>query len=61
MKILSNYTQYEYIIQIYIPEDINKNAPVYYILDGLSYFSYAKETIRLQSLNHLKTKVEKAS
>lgn len=60
MKILSTYTQYEYSIEIYIPENIIENAPVYYILDGLSYYHYAKETIRLQSLNTLKTKIETA-
>lgn len=60
MRILSTHTQYEYAIEIYIPKNINENSPVYFILDGLSYFQYAKETIRLQSLNTGKTKVENA-
>lgn len=60
MKIQSAYTQYEYDIEIYVPENINENCPVYYILDGLSYYQLAKETVRLQSLNSIKTKVEKA-
>ena len=60
MQIRSAYTKYEYSIEIYIPENIEANAPVYYILDGLSYYQYAKETIRLQSVNPLKTKVENA-
>ncbi len=60
MQIRSTYTQYEYNIEVYIPENINEDTPVYYILDGLSYYQYAKETIRLQSLNPLKTRVDKA-
>lgn len=60
MKIFSTYTGYEYTLKIYKPETIDENTPVYYVLDGLSYYQYAKETIRLQSLNTIKTKVEKA-
>lgn len=60
MKFLSKNTQYEYNIEIYMPNNINEDSLIYYILDGLSYFQYAKETIRLQSLNTLKTNVENA-
>lgn len=60
MQILSAYTNYEYRIDLYIPDQLNVNTPVYYVLDGLSYFQYAKETIRLQSVNPLKTKIEHA-
>lgn len=60
MQILSTFTDYEYWIDLYIPDTLNENTPVFYILDGLSYYQYAKETIRLQSGNPLKTKIENA-
>ncbi|MFC5541421.1 alpha/beta hydrolase [Ureibacillus suwonensis] len=60
MKIFSKYIEYEYNLELFIPEHIDEHTPVYYILDGSFYFYFARDTIRLQSLNTLKTKVEKA-
>lgn len=55
----SVYTDYTYTIRIFIPEYIEKadQLPIYYILDGSSYFTFANQTIKLQCLNSPKTKV----
>lgn len=56
----SELTEYEYTIQVYVPEVTPPEAgfPIIYVLDGQSYFEFAKHAIKLQSLNTPKTKVE---
>lgn len=58
----SVYTDYTYTIRIFIPEYIEKadQLPIYYILDGSSYFPFASQIINLQSSNAPKTKVSPA-
>ena len=55
----SNYTQYTYSVDIFVPETQCPiyGFPVIYVLDGLSYFEIAQKTIELQCKNSLKTKV----
>ncbi|MFS0782054.1 alpha/beta hydrolase [Bacillus sp. 1P06AnD] len=57
---VSKATEYEYTIQVYVPSETSPDDgyPIIYLLDGLSYFDFAKHVIKLQSLNTLKTKVE---
>ncbi|MGM9929485.1 MAG: alpha/beta hydrolase [Bacillus sp. (in: firmicutes)] len=57
---VSKTTEYEYTIQVYVPKENPPEAgfPIIYVLDGQSYFDFAKYAIKLQSPNTLKTKVE---
>jgi uncharacterized protein len=57
---LSKLTEYEYSIKVYVPEmnPPEDGFPIIYVLDGQSYFQFAKQTIKLQSLNSPKTKIE---
>lgn len=59
-EIFSESTNYEYTISVYVPKTDPSEAgfPVIYVLDGQSYFEFAKQTIKLQSQNTLKTKIE---
>ncbi|MGM9948547.1 MAG: alpha/beta hydrolase [Lysinibacillus sp.] len=53
----SRFTNALYDIKIYMP-DAQAPAggfPVYYVLDGLSYFGFVKDAVRLQQLNRMKT------
>lgn len=61
-KLHSNYTNYTYTVDIFVPEMECPvgGFPVIYVLDGLSYFEIAKKTIELQCKNALKTKVKPA-
>ena len=56
-SINSRFTNALYDIKIYMP-DVKAPAggfPVYYVLDGLSYFEFVKDAVRLQQLNRMKT------
>ena len=59
LKFPSDSTGYTYDLKVYVPDSEEPSAgfPVYYILDGLSYFQFAKDVVRLQSRNTLKTGV----
>lgn len=58
--LLSQNTNYEYTLQVYVPaaEPPVEGFPIIYVLDGLSYFEFAKYSIKLQSKNTLKTEIE---
>lgn len=58
-KLNSMYADYTYTIHVSVPENIEnvEQLPIYYILDGSSYFTFVNQVIRLQSLNSPKTKV----
>nr|WP_245622884.1 alpha/beta hydrolase-fold protein [Lysinibacillus contaminans] len=62
MELYSNHTNYLYNIDVYVPEGEVpiEGFPVYYVLDGASYFQIVKEAVRLQSRNAPKTGVKKA-
>nr|WP_232337078.1 alpha/beta hydrolase-fold protein [Lysinibacillus timonensis] len=55
----SKHTNYLYTIDIFVPESEcpTEGFPVIYVLDGLSYFDFAKKAIELQSKNAIKTSV----
>lgn len=59
-QFFSESTEYEYTIHVYVPEMTPPKAgfPIIYVLDGQSYFDFAKQTIKLQSQNMPKTKIE---
>ncbi|WP_042348165.1 alpha/beta hydrolase [Bacillus massiliigorillae] len=59
-QIASKATEYEYTIQVYVPNENppKEGFPIIYVLDGLYYFDFAKNVVKLQSLNTLKTKIE---
>ncbi|MBP2242104.1 putative alpha/beta superfamily hydrolase [Cytobacillus eiseniae] len=59
LVIHSTYTNYTYSVDVFVPEvDCPKEGyPIIYVLDGLSYFDFAKKTMELQSKNMRKTKV----
>ena len=56
----SRATEYEYTIQLYVPEEEppEEGFPIIYVLDGQSYFELAKSVVKLQSQNTVKTKIE---
>lgn len=56
----SKFTNYEYTIEVYIPNEAPPKTgfPIIYVLDGQSYFEFVKYAIKLQSTNSVKTKVE---
>lgn len=56
----SKFTNYQYTICVHVPEteQPKEGFPIIYILDGLSYFPLARQVVKLQSKNSLKTKVE---
>ncbi|MGG0717526.1 alpha/beta hydrolase-fold protein [Robertmurraya massiliosenegalensis] len=56
----SQSTEYEYTIQVYVPNTTPPQTgfPIIYVLDGQSYFEFAKHAIKLQSQNKRKTKIE---
>lgn len=58
--LFSESTEYEYTIQVYVPEIAPPEAgfPIIYVLDGQSYFEFAKHAMKLQSPNAPKTKIE---
>lgn len=58
----SSHTNYTYTIDVFVPEVSfpEKGFPVIYILDGSSYFEFAKKIIELQCKNEAKTKVKPA-
>ena len=62
MELYSNYTNYLYNIDVYVPEGEvpDEGFPIYYVLDGSSYFQIVKETVRLQSRNAPKTGIQRA-
>lgn len=62
MKIYSKYTERTYDIHLYIPETEPPDAgfPIYFVLDGLSYFSFVRDVVRLQQANQRKTGVAPA-
>lgn len=59
-QLYSKNTEYNYTIQVYVPEvELPKDGfSVIYVLDGQSYFEIVKYTIKLQSQNTPKTRVE---
>jgi len=59
---MSEHTGYSYEICIFKPdgEPPVGGYPVYYILDGSSYFQFARDVVRLQSRNAPKTFVDPA-
>ncbi|SHT60268.1 Ferri-bacillibactin esterase BesA [Mycobacteroides abscessus subsp. abscessus] len=61
-SINSKFTHKTYDIEVYIPEIAPscEGFPIYYVLDGLSYFSFVRDTVRIQQLNSPKTKVSPA-
>ena len=56
-QIESEYTNYLYDIKVSIPnvEPPKEGFPVYYVLDGNWYFQLARDVVKLQSKNSLKT------
>ncbi len=55
------FNDYEYRINIYMPEEnenINENTPVLYVLDGEKYGILIKEIVKLQARNTYKTCVD---
>lgn len=56
-SINSRFTNITYDIKVYMPEGKApaEGFPVHYVLDGLSYFEFVKDTVRLQQLNRKKT------
>ena len=58
----SRHTNYTYTIEVYVPQEQapKEGFPVHYVLDGLSYFQFVKDGVRLQSRNTPKTQVEAA-
>ena len=62
MELYSNHTNYLYNINVYVPEGEVplEGFPVYYVLDGSSYFQFVKEAVRLQSRNSVKTGISQA-
>lgn len=58
----SKNTNYQYDISIFVPnvQQPIDGFPIIYVLDGRSYFDFAKQTINLQSRNSPKTKVDAA-
>lgn len=58
----SKNTNYQYDISVYAPnmETPKEGFPIIYVLDGRSYFDFAKQTINLQVRNSPKTKIEGA-
>ena len=56
-QIDSEYTNYSYDIKVSIPsvEPPKEGFPVYYVLDGNWYFQLARDVVKLQSKNSLKT------
>lgn len=59
MQINSSFTGKTYDMTVYIPEvePPSEGFPVYYVLDGLSYFSFVRDVIRLQQQNSSRTGV----
>lgn len=55
----SHFTNTAYNIKVYIPDGQTPEAgfPIHYVLDGLSYFGFVKDAVRLQQLNQMKTGV----
>ncbi|MEK4145926.1 alpha/beta hydrolase-fold protein [Robertmurraya sp. FSL W8-0741] len=56
----SKFTHYQYTIEVYVPNETPPKSgfPIVYLLDGQSYFQFAKYAVKLQSANTAKTKVE---
>lgn len=61
-SLTSTFTDTTYDIKVYIPQQQvpTDGFPIYYVLDGLSYFGFVREGIRLQQLNATKTGVNSA-
>jgi len=58
-EMTSTFTDYTYSINVYVPQgEVPQGGfPVFYVLDGSSYFQLVKEAIRLQSRNAPKTDI----
>ncbi len=58
----SEYTNTNYDITVFVPEtEVPENGfPVIYVLDGLSYYRFVRDGIRLQHVNNKKTGVNAA-
>ena len=56
-SINSRFTNALYDIKVYVPDTKAPAGgfPVHYVLDGLSYFGFVKDAVRLQQLNSRKT------
>lgn len=61
-SLISIYTNTTYDIKVYIPKvDAPADGfPIYYVLDGLSYFNFVQDGVRLQQLNAARTGVNSA-
>lgn len=61
-SLTSTLTDTTYDIKVYIPKQQvpADGFPIYYVLDGLSYFNFVQDGIRLQQLNVAKTNVSSA-
>ncbi|MGN4123814.1 alpha/beta hydrolase [Lysinibacillus sphaericus] len=61
-QISSKFTDYKYTVNIHVPQGQapDEGFPIYYVLDGSSYFHLVKEAVRLQSRNAAKTRVTPA-
>ncbi|MGM9945677.1 MAG: alpha/beta hydrolase [Lysinibacillus sp.] len=61
-SLTSTFNDTTYDIKVYIPKEQvpTDGFPIYYVLDGLSYFSFVQDGIRLQQLNTAKTSVSSA-
>jgi len=62
IRLTSSYTNIEYDIEVYVPEikPPSNGFPIYYVLDGLYYFSFVRDVVRIQQLNQIKTGVGSA-
>ncbi|MGE7091474.1 alpha/beta hydrolase [Lysinibacillus sp. NPDC048646] len=58
-QISSKFTDYTYTVNVFVPQGPvpDEGFPIYYVLDGSSYFQLVKEAVRLQSRNAAKTGV----
>ncbi|EON71232.1 alpha/beta hydrolase [Lysinibacillus sphaericus] len=61
-QISSKFTDYKYSVYIHVPQGQapEEGFPIYYVLDGSSYFHLVKEAVRLQCRNAAKTHVTPA-
>ena len=58
-SLTSTFNDTTYDIKVYVPKQQAPadGFPIYYVLDGLSYFGFVQDGIRLQQLNAAKTNV----
>ncbi|SDE67225.1 hypothetical protein SAMN04488542_101339 [Fontibacillus panacisegetis] len=60
--IKSQFMDYTYDVKVHVPQEAPPEGgfPIYYVLDGNSYFHFARDVIKLQSRNAPKTLISPA-